>query len=152
MLILEAQPPFRSATFLLEILCWLLLQRQYSVVQTLVPSSLAWLPQSIHLLHQTPTRFLLLQVPEMTEITGDEDKAKDILEASKTSMGQDISPIDLINIETFARRVISLAEYRHKLHTYLLDKMHVVAPNLSALIGEIVGARLISHAGGSTLL
>lgn len=39
-------------------------------------------------------------------------------------MGQDISPIDLINIETFARRVISLAEYRQKLHTYLNDKMH----------------------------
>lgn len=91
--------------------------------------------------------FLCVQLAEMTEITTDEDKAKEILEASKTSMGQDISPIDLINIETFARRVISLAEYRHKLHTYLLDKMHVVAPNLSALIGEIVGARLISHAG-----
>ena len=83
----------------------------------------------------------------MVEIVGDEDKANNILEASKTSMGQDISPIDLINIETFAKRVISLAEYRHKLHTYLLDKMHVVAPNLSSLIGEIVGARLISHAG-----
>jgi hypothetical protein len=39
-------------------------------------------------------------------------------------MGQDISPIDLINIETFARRVINLAEYRQKLHTYLNDKMH----------------------------
>ena len=35
------------------------------------------------------------------------------------SMGQDISPIDLINIETFARRVISLAEYRQKLFAYL---------------------------------
>jgi nucleolar protein 56 len=57
-----------------------------------------------------------------------------------------------VNIETFARRVISLAEYRHKLHTYLLDKMHVVAPNLSALIGEVVGARLISHAGSLTNL
>jgi RNA processing factor Prp31 len=34
-------------------------------------------------------------------------------------MGQDISPIDMINIETFARRVISLAEYRQKLGTYL---------------------------------
>lgn len=110
---------------------------------------------SLTLTHQailfTPV-FVLVQLPEMTEITGDEDKAKDILEASKTSMGQDISPIDLINIETFARRVISLAEYRHKLHTYLLDKMHVVAPNLSALIGEIVGARLISHAGESPLV
>ena len=40
-------------------------------------------------------------------------------QAAKISMGQDISPIDLINIETFARRVISLAEYRQKLFTYL---------------------------------
>jgi hypothetical protein len=75
-----------------------------------------------------------------------------VLDASKASMGQDISPIDLINIETFARRVINLAEYRQRLHTYLNEKMHTVAPNLSALIGEMVGARLISHAGSLTNL
>ena len=67
-------------------------------------------------------------------------------QAARMSMGQDISPIDLVNIEAFARRVISLAEYRAKLHTYLSDKMHTVAPNLSALIGELVGARLIRWA------
>lgn len=78
---------------------------------------------------------------------GDEDKAKEIWEAAKTSMGQDISPIDLINIEHFATRVIALAEYRLQLFSYLQDKMQVIAPNLSALIGEVVGARLISHAG-----
>lgn len=43
----------------------------------------------------------------------------------------------------------SLLWRRQRLHTYLLDKMHVVAPNLSALIGEVVGARLISHAGAA---
>ena len=83
----------------------------------------------------------------LEEIVGDADKAREIVDAAKASMGQDISPIDLINIETFAKRVISLAEYRLQLHTYLLDKMHAIAPNLSALIGETVGARLISHAG-----
>jgi RNA processing factor Prp31 len=70
-----------------------------------------------------------------------------IIDAAKASMGQDISPIDLINIEMFARRVIKLAEYRQQLAGYLTSKMHAVAPNLSALIGEVVGARLISHAG-----
>jgi hypothetical protein len=30
--------------------------------------------------------------------------------------------------------------------------MHVVAPNLGALIGDLVGARLISHAGSLTNL
>ena len=89
---------------------------------------------------------------EIEEIVGDEEKAKDILEAAKMSMGQDISPIDLLNIESFAKRVISLAEYRLHLHAYLLDKMHAVAPNLSSLIGEVVGARLISHAGSLTNL
>lgn len=52
--------------------------------------------------------------------------------------GMDISPIDLINIESFAVRVINLADYRKKLHTYLVSKMSQVAPNLSALIGEQV--------------
>jgi hypothetical protein len=72
-----------------------------------------------------------------------------IVQAAKVSMGQDISPIDMANIELFAKRVISLAEYRQKLFTYLHDRMHAVAPNLSALIGEVIGARLISHAGVS---
>lgn len=70
-----------------------------------------------------------------------------VIQAAKASMGQDISPVDLANIELFAKRVISLAEYRQKLFTYLHDRMHAVAPNLSALIGEVIGARLISHAG-----
>mmetsp|Transcript_31514 Transcript_31514/g.89453 ORF Transcript_31514/g.89453 Transcript_31514/m.89453 type:complete len:482 (+) Transcript_31514:215-1660(+) len=91
-------------------------------------------------------------LPGLTEVTGDEEKSKEILEAAKASMGQDISPIDLINISTFATKVISLAEYRQKLHAYLNDKMGTVAPNLSALIGEVVGARLISHAGSLTNL
>merc|ERR1712216_439332 len=54
----------------------------------------------------------------------------------------------MINIESFAKRVISLAEYRTSLHNYLNNKMSVVAPNLGALIGDIIAARLISHAGG----
>jgi hypothetical protein len=41
-------------------------------------------------------------------------------------MGQDISPVDLVNIEAFAKRVISLAEYRKSLHEYLSAKMSAV--------------------------
>ena len=51
----------------------------------------------------------------MTEVVGEEERAKDVLDAARSSMGQDISPIDLINIETFAKRVISMAEYRARL-------------------------------------
>ena len=65
----------------------------------------------------------------LKEITGDEDKAKEVIEAAKSSMGQDISPVDLVNIEAFAKRVISLAEYRKSLHQYLADKMQAVRKN-----------------------
>ncbi len=35
-----------------------------------------------------------------------------IIDASKSSMGMDISPIDLLNIDLFASRVIGLTDYR----------------------------------------
>lgn len=58
----------------------------------------------------------------------------------------------MLNIEKFATRVVSLAEYRQQLQSYLSKKMSDVAPNLSALVGDHVGARLISHAGSLTSL
>ncbi len=88
----------------------------------------------------------------LEEITMDSAKAKAIIDASKSSMGMDISVIDLINIDRFAERVILLAEYRKELTEYLKSKMGSVAPNLAALIGDTVGARLISHAGSLTNL
>jgi nucleolar protein 56 len=80
----------------------------------------------------------------LTEIIGDEDTAKAVVAAAKTSMGMDCSPIDMINIVNFTQRMVKLAEFRKQLSLYLTDKMSVVAPNLSALIGDSVAARLIS--------
>jgi len=56
------------------------------------------------------------------------------------------------NVVDFAKRVVSLSKYRKSLSGYLVAKMSIVAPNLAALIGETVGARLISHAGSLTNL
>ncbi|KAJ4803099.1 Nucleolar protein 58 [Rhynchospora pubera] len=86
-------------------------------------------------------------IPALADIVGDEDKAKDIVEAAKASMGQDISPIDLINVQQFAQRVINLSEHRKKLYDYLVTMMNDIAPNLTYLIGEVIGARLICRAG-----
>ncbi|KAG2540737.1 hypothetical protein PVAP13_9NG592900 [Panicum virgatum] len=86
-------------------------------------------------------------IPALADIVGDEDKAKEIVEAAKASMGQDLSPVDLINVQQFAQRVMNLSEYRKNLYEYLVTKMNDIAPNLTSLIGEVVGARLISHAG-----
>lgn len=91
-------------------------------------------------------------ISALTEVLDNEDQAQDVLSAARSSMGTDISPVDLINIDMFANKVVKLAEYRKSLHTYLVSKMSAVAPNLAALIGEQVGARLISHAGSLTSL
>ncbi|XP_063703888.1 nucleolar protein 56 [Culicoides brevitarsis] len=88
----------------------------------------------------------------LEEIVMDSEKAQAIIDASKMSMGMDISQIDLMNIEMFAARVVRLADYRKELAEYLHSKMGSVAPNLQTLIGDQVGARLISKAGSLTNL
>jgi nucleolar protein 56 len=82
----------------------------------------------------------------------DSAKARAVIDASKSSMGMDVSSVDLLNIDMFATRVIALADYRKMVSSYLQDKMASVAPNLATLIGDTVGARLISHAGSLTNL
>lgn len=91
-------------------------------------------------------------VEGLEAIVMDSSIAKAIVDASKMSMGMDISPVDLMNIEMFAKRVVNLSEYRKRLSGYLHTKMTSVAPNLQVLIGDQVGARLISHAGSLTNL
>jgi nucleolar protein 56 len=85
-------------------------------------------------------------------VNGDANLSEAIQHAAKHSMGMEIAEIDLQTVVNFAERVSSLAAYRLRLHAYLRDKMNSVAPNLAALIGEMVGARLISHAGSLTSL
>ena len=58
-------------------------------------------------------------------------------------VGMDISPLDLMNIERFAKKVVSLADYRSELAQYLHSKMDSVAPNLAKLIGDTVSTCLL---------
>eukprot|EP00551_Chaetoceros_affinis_P012491 CAMPEP_0203677868 /NCGR_PEP_ID=MMETSP0090-20130426/29861_1 /ASSEMBLY_ACC=CAM_ASM_001088 /TAXON_ID=426623 /ORGANISM="Chaetoceros affinis, Strain CCMP159" /LENGTH=570 /DNA_ID=CAMNT_0050544899 /DNA_START=168 /DNA_END=1880 /DNA_ORIENTATION=+ len=88
----------------------------------------------------------------LTEIVGDVEVANSIIAAAKTSMGMDCSAVDMINIINFTQRMVKLAEFRKQLALYLTDKMSIVAPNLSTLIGDTVAARLISKAGSLTNL
>lgn len=87
------------------------------------------------------------RVEELSEACGSEEVALEVIKAMKMSMGQDIVEMDMQNIDRFAGEVVALFSMRKTLHEYLKVKMDLVAPNLSSLIGEIIGARLISHAG-----
>ena len=50
------------------------------------------------------------------------------------------------------RRVVKQCEFRAELQHYLHERMGNVAPNLGSLVGDQVGARLITHAGSITNL
>jgi len=73
---------------------------------------------------------------------------EEVLKASaQISMGTEISATDLQHIHLLADQVISISNYRAELYSYLTNRMQAIAPNLTALVGELVGARLIAHAG-----
>lgn len=84
---------------------------------------------------------------DINKIVDDEEKSQAVVQAMKTSMGTEIAEVDMENIRLFSERVINLTEYRRSLLNYLNSRMNNIAPNLSTLIGETVGARLISKAG-----
>jgi nucleolar protein 56 len=85
-------------------------------------------------------------------VDDDEGIATAIIKAARTSMGRDLSEADMEIVMAFAKRTASLAAYRKQLSNYLGSRMNQVAPNLAALIGDTVGARLISKAGSLTNL
>ena len=62
-------------------------------------------------------------------------------------MGTEILKDDEFHIRTLAQQVFQIAEYRQNLAEYLKNRMAAIAPNLTMLIGELVAAKLISHAG-----
>lgn len=67
--------------------------------------------------------------------------------AAEVSMGTEITSDDLDNIKALAEQVVSFTEYRQQLSSYLSARMTAIAPNLTTLVGDLVGARLIAHAG-----
>ncbi|KAJ6397661.1 hypothetical protein OIU77_018635 [Salix suchowensis] len=83
---------------------------------------------------------------DFSEVESKEVEAE-LKEAAVISMGSDVSDVDLMNIKELCDQVLSLSEYRAQLYDYLKSRMNTIAPNLTALVGELVGARLIAHGG-----
>ena len=76
-----------------------------------------------------------------------EEVEEEVKAAAEISMGTDISEEDIENVSYLCEQIIQIAEYRMSLYDYLKNRMQAVAPNLTVLVGELVGARLIAHAG-----
>ena len=83
---------------------------------------------------------------DLSDILPEDQEAK-VKELAEVSMGTEIAPDDVENIKHLCDEVIQMTEYRATLYEYLKNRMTAVAPNLTVLVGELVGARLIAHAG-----
>nr|AAH77204.1 MGC78950 protein [Xenopus laevis] len=76
-----------------------------------------------------------------------EEVETEVKAAAEISMGTEVSEEDINNILHLCDQVIEISEYRSQLYDYLKNRMMAIAPNLTVLVGELVGARLIAHAG-----
>ncbi len=76
-----------------------------------------------------------------------EEKAQKIAEAAKKSMGADFPDYDIKAMQKLARITLELFKLRRELADYIAQVMKEVAPNITALVGPLLGARLISLAG-----
>jgi nucleolar protein 56 len=79
-------------------------------------------------------------------------KAEQVANAAKSSMGADLAETDLAQIQALSRTVLGLYELRENMEKYIDTAMEEVAPNIKALTGALLGARLIALAGGLTNL
>jgi nucleolar protein 56 len=61
-----------------------------------------------------------------------------------TSMGANFN---LNMVQEYARQILSLDTYSQDLEAYLTDLMTKSAPNINAIIGPLIGAKLIAKAG-----
>jgi len=83
---------------------------------------------------------------DLTDIL-EETVIETVRKAAKVSMGTDINEEDVIHITALCTEVIEISDYREELNEYIRNRMRAIAPNLTILVGDIVGARLIAHAG-----
>ncbi len=88
-----------------------------------------------------------ITVDNLVKLGFNKGEAARIAEAAKKSIGADLSEFDIDAIQTLARITYELYQLRNSLAGYISTVMKEVAPNITALVGPLLGARLISLAG-----
>jgi nucleolar protein 56 len=75
-------------------------------------------------------------------------RAERIAKAALASMGAALTETDLNQIRALCKNILELYKARQGLEGYLDKAMEEVAPNIQALVGSLLGARLIALSGG----
>jgi len=86
--------------------------------------------------------FTLENLQEKFEIR--EDRKNRLVKMASQSMGADI---DLRVVKEYASQILSLSKFTEKLEDKLDDLMEKTAPNMKAIVGSLIGAKLIAKAG-----
>ena len=66
---------------------------------------------------------------------------------SSKSRGGDISDVNLAIVQSMAKQILDLHDLRKKLEEHVESEMQEIAPNLTAILGAAVGARILGRAG-----
>jgi nucleolar protein 56 len=75
-------------------------------------------------------------------------KTEGIAKIAEKSMGADLDEADLKQIQSLCICILRLYDLRQSMETYMDRAMEEVAPNTKALVGSLLGARLIATSGG----
>lgn len=75
------------------------------------------------------------------------ERAGFVIKAAESSMGADISNSDLKQIQSLAKNILEFYELRKETERYVDRTMEEMAPNVRAVAGALLGARLIALAG-----
>jgi nucleolar protein 56 len=76
------------------------------------------------------------------------DKGSRIAAAAERSRGGELSEEDLEPLKELAEGALSLAKLRDRIMRHVEKNMKRIAPNVTAIAGAAIGARLIARAGG----
>jgi len=75
------------------------------------------------------------------------DKVEMLCLIKEKSRGGDISEKNFAIVESLAKQILNLFELRKNIEDHVEEQMNEQAPNISAILGTAVGARILARAG-----
>jgi nucleolar protein 56 len=122
------------------------------------------LVRTANLLIERLREWYALHAPEATRLVGDAETlaklvaeqgdrrqvlaAIDKVQLAESSLGSDLDPADMAVLRGFAAALAAVHESWHALERRVGELMETVAPNVAAVVGPVLGARMIAISGG----
>ncbi len=75
------------------------------------------------------------------------ERSEELAEAARKSMGAEFADPDLALLRSFCELMLELYKFREKSEAHIEDALKQVAPNMTAIVGPALSARLMSIAG-----